>query len=117
VKKFDALLSESLDTAIRLVFGDSVSKIIFSFMERQMSLKKEEANCKIDAVNAFLEKLLGYERAQIVQSVGLKCLCFKLKREYESIEEYFSLLDALYEVKLKLLVPSPANCERSPLLN
>jgi hypothetical protein len=27
------------------------------------------------------------------------------------------LLDTLYEVKFKLLIPSPTNCERSPLLN
>jgi hypothetical protein len=117
VKKFDELLSESLNTAIRLVFGDPTSEIIFSSMERQIPLKKEEVGNKIDVFNAFLEKLLGSEQAQIIQAVGLWCLCFKLKHEYESVEECFSLLDTLYEVKLKLLVPSPTNCERSPLLN
>jgi hypothetical protein len=117
VKKFDELLSESLDTAIRLVFGDPTSEIIYSSMERHISLKKEEVGYRIDVFNAFLEKLLGPEQAQIIQAVGLWCLCFKLKREYDSVEECFSLLDTLYEVKFKLLVPSPTNCERSPLLN
>lgn len=117
MKRFDVLLSESLDTAIRSVFGDIASEVICSCMERYISLKKEEAGCKIDVFSVFLERLLGSEGARIIQTVGLWFLCIKLKHEYENVEEYLSLLDMLYEVKFKMLAPSPVNCERSQSLN
>jgi len=88
---------------MRQVFGESASELIYGFMERQASLKREEMGEKIEAFDAYLKKLVGSEVAQVILAVSLKGLCAKLRREYEEIETYFSLLDGLYEIKLNLL--------------
>jgi len=38
--------------------------------------------------------------------MSVKRLCLKLKQEYEEVEDYFSFLDKLYEMKFNLLTPS-----------
>jgi hypothetical protein len=106
MKRFDLLLSEAINAAMRGVFGESACELIYSFAERHVSLKREEAGEKIEAFYACLERVLGSERAQIIQATTLRRLCFKLKQEYEEIEAYFSFLDELYEIKFKLLAPS-----------
>jgi len=106
MERFDELLFEAIDDTIRQVFGESASELIYTFMERHVSLKREEVSEKIEAFYSYLEKLLGSEGAQIIQATSFKRLCFKLRREYEEIEKYFSFLDELYEVKFKLLAPS-----------
>lgn len=102
---FDELLFEALDDTIRQVFGESASGLIYTFMERHVSLKREEVGEKIEAFYTYLEKLLGSEGARIIQKSSIKRLCLKLRREYEEIEKYFSFLDELYEIKFKLLAP------------
>ncbi|MFQ6032457.1 MAG: hypothetical protein ACE5K2_05995 [Candidatus Zixiibacteriota bacterium] len=104
--RFDELLFEAIDDTIRLVFGESASELIYTSMERQILLKREEVGGKIEAFYAYLEKLLGSEGAQIIQTTSIKRLCLKLRREYEEIETYFSFLDELYEIKFKLLASS-----------
>mgnify|MGYP001027441120 CR=1 FL=1 len=106
MKRFGELLFEAIDDTMRLVFGESASKLIFSLMERDVMVKREEVGEKIEVFYSYLEKLLGSEGAQIIQTTSLKRLCLKLRREYEEIEMYFSLLDELYEVKFKLLASS-----------
>jgi len=106
MERFGELLFEAIDDTMRLVFGESASELIYSLMERQVLLKREEVGEKIEVFFSYLEKLLGSEGARIIQSTSLKRLCLKLRREYEEIEKYFSFLDELYEVKFKLLAPS-----------
>jgi len=106
VEKFGELLWETMDDTLRQVFGDSASEFICKFVERHVSLKREEIGEKNEAFYAYLKKLLGSEGAQTIQSVSLKRLYLKLWREYEEIEEYFSCLDELYEIKFRLLAPS-----------
>ena len=105
MKGFSDLFSEAMGVTVREVFGESASELIYTFMEKHARLKREEIGEKIGTFSAYLEKLLGSERAQILQAAGLKYLCLRLKREYEDVEKYFSVLDELYEVKFKLLVP------------
>ena len=99
------LLSETMDVTMRQVFGASTSELIYRLMERQLSLKREEVGEKIEVFQAYLQKLVGLEVAQIILATGLKGLCLKLRREYEEVEKYFLLLDELYDVKFKLLAP------------
>jgi len=106
VERFGELLSESIDVTMRQVFGESASELIFRLMERQVSLKRREVGEKIEAFEAYLKRLVGSEVAKIVLAISLKGLCAELRREYEEIEKYFWLLDALYEVKFRLLAPS-----------
>jgi len=103
MKRFGELLFETIDDTIRLVFGESVSELIYGLMERLVLVKREEAGEKIEVFYSYLEKLLGSEGARIIQNTSLRRLCFKLRREYEEIETYFSFLDELYEVKFRLL--------------
>jgi len=105
VQKFGVLLSETIDATMRQVFGESASETIYRLMERQVSLKREEVGEKIEVFQAYLQKLVGLEVAQIILAYSLKGLCAELRREYEEIEKYFSFLDELYDVKFKLLAP------------
>lgn len=104
MERFGELLSEVIDDTIRLVFGEPTSELIYRFVERHALLKREEVGEKIEVFQAFLEKLLGSERALIIQAASLKRLCLKLRREYEEVEKCFLILDELYEIKFKLLV-------------
>jgi hypothetical protein len=106
VERFDALLSAKMYDVMKGTFGESASTLIYCLMERQTSLKREEVGEKIDAFHAYLNRLVGSEVSQIILTTGLKALCRELQREYEEVEKYFSVLDELYEVKFKLLVPS-----------
>jgi hypothetical protein len=103
MERFGDLLFEAIDDTMRLVFGESASELIYSLMERQVMVKREEVGEKIEVFYSYLEKLLGSEGARIIQATSLKRLCLKLRREYEEIEKYFSFLDELYETKFKLL--------------
>ena len=40
------------------------------------------------------------------EAKSIKRLCLKLKEEYEEVESHFSVLDELYDIMFKLLVPS-----------
>lgn len=106
MERFGELLSETIDFTMRQVFGESASELIYRLMERQVSLKREEVGEKIEAFQAYLEKLVGSEVAQIILATSLKGLCTGLRREYEEVERYFWLLDELYEAKFRLLAPS-----------
>jgi hypothetical protein len=102
MNSFNDLMFEALDDTLRLMLGENISELIHSFTERHTPMKLKETNNKIDATIAYLEKLLGKEGAQIIQTVSIKRLCLKLKREYEEVEAHFQLLDQLYEMKFKL---------------
>ena len=106
MKRFGALLSESMDVTMREIFGASASKLIYRVMERQVSLKRGEIGERIEAFQAFLRRLVGSEAAGVILAAGLKGLCTRLRREYEEIERYFLFLDEVYEVKLGLLASS-----------
>lgn len=112
MKRFSELLFRAMDDTIRQVFGKATSELIYTIMERHVSLKREEIAENIEAFHTYLEKLLGSEQAQIIQATSIKRLCFKLQREYEEVETYFSVLDELHEIKFKLLV-SPSKQEGS----
>lgn len=109
MKGFGELLFEAIDDAMRQIFGESASELIYRFMKRHVVWKREEAGEKIEVFYSYLEKLLGSEGVQIIRETSLKRLCLKLRREYEEIETYFSFLDKIYEIKFKLLVPSASS--------
>lgn len=46
--RFGELLFEAVDDTIRLVFGECASELIYSLMERQVSVKREEVGEKIE---------------------------------------------------------------------
>jgi len=103
VERFSELLSETVNTTIREVFGEPTSELIYSVIEKQGSLKREEVGERIEDFHCYVKKLVGSEVAQIILAASLKQLCVKLREEYDQIESYFSLLDELYEAKFRLL--------------
>lgn len=105
MENFNDLMFEALDDTLKLMLGETASKVIHSFTERQPSLKLKDVGNKIEVIISYLEKLLGKEGAQIIQTVSIKRLCLKLKQEYEEVEAYFLFLDELYEMKFNLLAP------------
>ena len=105
MENFNNLMFEALDDTLRLVLGEAVSQLIYSLTERHPSPQLKEIGNKNDVTISYLEKLLGKEGAHIIQTISIKRLCLKLKREYEEVEAHFSFLDELYEMKFKLLAP------------
>jgi hypothetical protein len=103
---FNDLMFEALDNTLKLMLGESVSKLIYSLTERQASLKLEEVGNNIEVIISYLERLLGKEGTRIIQTASIKRLCLKLKQEYEEVEAHFLFLDELYEMKFKLLASS-----------
>jgi len=103
VRKFSVLLSDTMNNTMVQVFGESASELIYTLMERQAALKREEVGEKIEAFHAYVKKLVGSEIAQVILTAGLKGLCAELRREYEEVEKYLSFLEDLYEIKLRLL--------------
>ena len=110
MQEFNKLLFEATDETLRQIFGEAATELILTLMERQVLSKMEEMGERIEAFHAYLEKLLGSERAQIIHATSLKRLCLRLRQEYEEVERYFSVLDELYEIKFKLLT-SPSGQE------
>ena len=106
MERFEELLFEAIDDTVRQVFGESNSELIYALMERHGMVKQKDVGERIEAFHAYLEKLVGSEGAQIIQATSIKRLCLKLQREYEEVEKYFTVLDELYEIKFKLLIPS-----------
>jgi len=96
---------EALDDTLRRVLGESVSELIHSLTERQPSPELKQSGGNIETIISYLEKLIGKEGTQIIQTASIKRLCLKLKQEYEEVEDHFLFLDELYEMKFKLLVP------------
>jgi hypothetical protein len=105
VENFEELMFEALDDTLRRVLGKNISELIHSFKERQTQLKLTDISNNIDDIIAYLEKLIGKEGTQIIQTISIKRLFLKLKHEYEKVEAHFLLLDELYEMKFKLLAP------------
>ena len=105
MQTFNDLMFEVLEDTVRIVLGENASKLIHSLTERQRSLKLKAIGNTIDDIIAYLERLIGKEGAQIIHAASIKRLCLRLKQEYEEVETHFSVLDELYEMKFKLLVP------------
>ncbi len=105
MENFNNLMFEALDDTLKLVLGENVSQLIYSLTERQPSLQLKEVSNKSEVTISCLEKLLGKEGAQVIQTISIKRLCLKLKREYDEVEAHFAFLDELYEMKFKLLAP------------
>ena len=102
---FNDLMFEALDDTLKLMLGESISELIHT----STALKLKHVNNKIEVTIDYLEKLLGKEGAQIIQTTSVKRLCLKLKQEYEEVEAHFLLLDQLYEMKFKLSASSSEN--------
>jgi hypothetical protein len=105
MENFSDLMFEAFDDTLKLVLGESISELIYSLAERQPSLKLKEPNKNIDSIISYLEKLIGKEGAQIIQTMSVKRLCYKIRHEYEEVEAHFLFLEELYEMKFKLLAP------------
>ena len=100
---FDTLLKEALDDTLRIVLGDSVSDLVTSLTEKHVATKVPHNHDSIQTKISYLEKLLGKEGLQVIQTQTMKRLCQKLKQEYQEVEEHFVILDEMYEMKLKML--------------
>ena len=81
MEKFNELMFEALDDTLRLVLGETVSKLIYSLTKKHISLQPKEASEKNEVILSYLEKLLGNEGAQIIRTTSIKRLCLKLKQK------------------------------------
>jgi len=81
-------LFNTIDNAIKQVFGKPTSETIRGFLKRHILFEQEKITIKIEVFYSYLEKLLGPEGAQLIQTTSLKNLCLKLEREYKKVEMF-----------------------------
>jgi hypothetical protein len=102
LKQFDRLMLQSLNRTVRFIFGESASQIVWDFLDRHQSLKRDIGQ-EIEAFCAFLDALLGSERAQVVYVASLRFLHHELQQEYARVQDYLAILDELDKLRLRLL--------------
>jgi hypothetical protein len=87
MERFGELLFEAIDDTIRLVFGEFASDLIYGFVERHVSLERQEIGEKIEVfreagtkvIHDFIKSYSHLEREEIAEkpevfSTGLKRL-------------------------------------------
>jgi len=87
MKKFGELLLESIDSTVRLIFGESTSALIYTLTERQALLKREEIAEKPEVFSAGLEGLM-VSAAPVIENLILKNLYSTLELEFEEKKGY-----------------------------
>jgi len=103
LKQFDGLLLQTLDKTIRIIFGESAFQVVHEFLERHAPLKRGIGQ-EVEAFCAFLEELLGSERAQMIYISSLRLLHYELQREYDDVRAHLLILDELDRLRFKLLI-------------
>ena len=100
---FNTLLVEAFDDTLKIVLGERISDLVHELTEKYLSAKMIQGHNNVDSKIEYLEKLIGKEGTQVIQTATMKRLCIKLKKEYQEVEDHFLILDELYEMKLKML--------------
>lgn len=81
------LLSSVIDEVLKYIFGESGAKVIYSFLENNFHLKREDFAEKPDAFSNGLKNLLG-PGADLVLKTILKSLYFKLELKFNEKRGY-----------------------------
>jgi len=96
VSGFDKILLESIDEGL-LSLSKSVRHLIFYYLEKDFSLKKEDLPRKLEVFSSGLERILGAGGAVVERFVAEK-LYSKLGLEYDTS---LNLVDAVVFARKK----------------
>ena len=93
-------LVKTLDSGLKEIFGEYAASIIYDYMERNFSLRKDEIPTRIEEFRKGLRKFLS-TGAYVVEKAVLKKLYRSYGLEFEEKENY-DFEDYLEELKRKL---------------
>ncbi|RLI46716.1 hypothetical protein DRO69_02435 [Candidatus Bathyarchaeota archaeon] len=99
-EKFNKLLLKIIDEELKHIFGEVATSIIYNYLERNYSLKREEIPEKLEVFTRGIEQFLG-SGAQVVQKITLQKLsaCSGVQCQ---VKEGYSFVDYVTEIKNKL---------------
>lgn len=86
-KKFDKLLTKSVDEAMKEIFGETGARIIYYSLEHYHSLKREEIPERLEDFQRELEKILS-SGAWVMVSKVLDTLYSNFELEYQNKENH-----------------------------
>jgi len=87
MERLDELLLEVVDATMKQVFGEIGAKVIYSYLENNPHLKREEIAEKPEVFSTGVKKLLG-SGASVIERLILKNLYRKLGFRFEAKEGY-----------------------------
>jgi len=99
IEGLNDLFLSAVDETLKYVFKEAGAKVVYSLIENQFHLKREEIVEKPEDFCAGLERLLG-SAAPVIEKLILENLYFKLRLEYEKKDGY-GFSDYLKELRKK----------------
>jgi hypothetical protein len=96
---FDKILLEAIDEGLS-VLGDGGKHMVFFYLEKNCSIRKQDIPENPEAFIRGLEKIFG-AGTTVLEKMILKCICSKLGLKYDEREER-RLIDCLKEANLVL---------------
>ena len=96
-EKFRKELLDVVDESMTEVFGEDATKLIYTFLEKEHHLRKEEIPRKPKEFSVALGKMLG-SGAQVIERKILEKTCSKFGLKYRQKENY-RFADSLSKLK------------------
>lgn len=93
-------LIKTLDCGLKEIFGEYATSIIYDYLERNLSLKKDEIPMRIEEFRKGLRKFLS-TGAYVVEKTVLKKLYSSYGLDFEEKENY-DFEDYVRELKKKI---------------
>jgi hypothetical protein len=97
-KEFNAQLLCAIDDALRQIFTEAGMKIIYNYLDKQCSLKREDVPEKLDAFVQGLENFFT-SGAVVVELVILKNLCLSLGFKVKQIQHKQDFVECIEKLK------------------
>jgi hypothetical protein len=85
--KLDEVLTDAVNETLQRVFKEIGTEAIYSYIENNCHLKRQEIAEEIDVFSAGLEKLLG-SAAMVIEKMILKNLYDRLELRFEEKKGY-----------------------------
>jgi hypothetical protein len=86
-KQLDKLLIESIDEAMKEIFGEAGAGVIYDYLRHNHSLNREEIPERLEDFERGLEKILG-SGAWVMERTVLNNLYLNFGLEYRNKENY-----------------------------
>jgi hypothetical protein len=99
-KKLDKLLIKSVDEALKEIFGEPATTIIYDYLQNNHSLKREEIPERLEDFERGLEKILS-SGAWVAERAILKNLYSDFGLEYRNKVNY-TFVDHVTKLKKQL---------------
>jgi len=81
------VLLEAADEGLMDLLGESCRALIYGYLKRSYSLKKEEIPQRLKDFHLAIQKIYGCG-VVIIETVILRVLCEKMHVNYEIVKEY-----------------------------